>query len=177
MQDPQTRGHTPPARCVPTGQLSIPQSSGRGRCHCPSLKLASFLGIHPNQDLFPKRRSTPGPLSFSVSAEQRWGWSQHGHLLHEVLLTTYGHRAQGLGEFTQCRSKGPVVSVQSYHPQVWPSMWVPSACPLPATLLKPRSERPDTEKESNPTCQWMEHGGPAPGGPLPCRRSTNRSYR
>lgn len=47
------------ARCVPTSELSITQSPGRGRWQLPFNEIAIIPGIPPNQDLFLKRDSAP----------------------------------------------------------------------------------------------------------------------
>lgn len=88
MQDQQARGHTPPARCVPRGQLPIPQSLGRGRCHHPSLKLALLPGTRPRQSLFPKWSSSPWPWR----PRSQFLQNKAGHLRQKVLPTVHGHR-------------------------------------------------------------------------------------
>lgn len=120
------RGPACPARCVrapAAGSPPLGAPSG-AEVRAPSLKLASFPGIRPNWDLFPQRSSTPRPhsacpeLRFSVSAEQCRGleatWAPPPGSPPD---NVWGLMAQGLGDFTQHRSKGPVAHVWSSLPR------------------------------------------------------------
>lgn len=89
MWGQQTRGHTPPARFVPTGQLSTLPSAGRSRCQRPFTEIGII-----------SRSSTPRPgsarpeLSFQF-LQQSLGAEPAGSLLWGGLLMCTGYRGHG----------------------------------------------------------------------------------
>lgn len=137
MQDLQARGHTPPARCVPTGQLSIPQGLGRGGSHCPSLKLASVPGPSKSE-LVPNMEFKPMALEHMQSPASRFLQNNSGYLLQKVLPTVCGHpghRDWVNGRSIEAKALWPV-SGHTSHRGVASSV-LPGARPLLTTLLNP----------------------------------------
>lgn len=62
MRDQQTRWQTPPASCVPIGQLSIPKGPGRGRCQCPFTRISLISRHHSRLKLVPEKEIHPTGL-------------------------------------------------------------------------------------------------------------------